>query len=74
MIQISSAQQAVSGTTAQSPQRYMGSDRARRLEEAKQERSKRQEKKQKADGSATPAVGRHANHLMCIGQIRHWTD
>ena len=69
LIENGSAPQAVSGTAPQPSQRYRGPDRARRFEEAKQERSKRREEKQRANGSANLAVRRYASRSSALVRL-----
>ena len=63
------APEAVSGIAPKPSQRYRGSDRARRLEEAKQERSRRREEKQRAGESTHLEVGRYPSSSSALSRL-----
>ena len=68
LVQNGSAPQAVSGTVTKPSQRYRGPARARRLEEAKQERSRRREEEGRATESTNLAVGHCSNTSSALGR------
>ncbi|CAK0757182.1 hypothetical protein CVIRNUC_002519 [Coccomyxa viridis] len=69
LVQNGSAPQAVSGTVTKPSQRYRGPDRARRLEEAKQERSRRREEKGRATESTNFAASIGSEQAQAAGSV-----